>query len=117
MDNTCICCGEIIPEGRQVCLNCENKEEDIKRAVELYRTVCERMLTVVVPVLAKAVENIKKIWDAVLHTYPNKRVLHLAMHHPKERGRKKNMHRIMRWIEREADSGRKEADEEEGGVE
>lgn len=22
-DNTCICCGEIIPEGRQVCPNCE----------------------------------------------------------------------------------------------
>lgn len=22
-DNTCVCCGEIIPEGRQVCLKCE----------------------------------------------------------------------------------------------
>ena len=25
MDNTCVCCGEIIPEGRQVCPNCERK--------------------------------------------------------------------------------------------
>ncbi len=25
MNNTCICCGEVIPESRQVCLNCENK--------------------------------------------------------------------------------------------
>lgn len=24
MDNTCVCCGEIIPEGRMVCPNCEN---------------------------------------------------------------------------------------------
>lgn len=24
--NTCICCGEIIPEGRQVCPKCENKK-------------------------------------------------------------------------------------------
>ena len=24
MENRCICCGEIIPEGRQVCINCEN---------------------------------------------------------------------------------------------
>lgn len=23
MNNTCICCGAIIPEGRQVCPNCE----------------------------------------------------------------------------------------------
>lgn len=23
MDNTCVCCGEIIPEGRQVCPKCE----------------------------------------------------------------------------------------------
>ena len=20
---TCVCCGEVIPEGRQICLNCE----------------------------------------------------------------------------------------------
>ena len=25
MNNTCICCGEVIPEGRQVCINCEEK--------------------------------------------------------------------------------------------
>jgi hypothetical protein len=25
MENTCVCCGRIIPEGRQVCPNCENK--------------------------------------------------------------------------------------------
>jgi hypothetical protein len=24
-DAGCVCCGEIIPEGRQVCKNCENK--------------------------------------------------------------------------------------------
>ena len=24
MDNTCVCCGEIIPEGRMVCHRCEN---------------------------------------------------------------------------------------------
>ena len=25
MDNRCVCCGEIIPEGRQVCPMCEKK--------------------------------------------------------------------------------------------
>lgn len=26
MDNTCVCCGAIIPEGRQVCPGCEMKK-------------------------------------------------------------------------------------------
>ena len=28
MDNRCICCGAIIPEDRQVCLACEQKEKE-----------------------------------------------------------------------------------------
>lgn len=27
-DNRCVCCGEIIPEGRQVCPNCERSPTD-----------------------------------------------------------------------------------------
>lgn len=26
-DNTCVCCGKIIPEGRQICLSCEGQNE------------------------------------------------------------------------------------------
>lgn len=26
-DNRCVCCGEIIPEGRQICWICENNGE------------------------------------------------------------------------------------------
>ena len=26
-DNTCVCCGEVIPEGRQICLLCEGENE------------------------------------------------------------------------------------------
>lgn len=29
MENTCICCGEIIPEGRMVCPICEMKAKDL----------------------------------------------------------------------------------------
>ena len=29
MNNRCVCCGEIIPEGRQVCPNCESKVKKI----------------------------------------------------------------------------------------
>ena len=27
MEDRCVCCGEIIPEGRQICINCENNDE------------------------------------------------------------------------------------------
>ena len=28
MEDRCICCGEIIPEGRQVCVNCEKEAKE-----------------------------------------------------------------------------------------
>lgn len=43
MEDRCVCCGEIIPEGRQVCIRCEimaEAEEDLinwKAAEELLR--------------------------------------------------------------------------------
>ena len=29
--NTCVCCGEIIPEGRQVCPKCEDDAQEWER--------------------------------------------------------------------------------------
>lgn len=28
MENRCVCCGEIIPEGRMVCPNCEEEAKE-----------------------------------------------------------------------------------------
>ena len=38
MNNTCICCGEPIPEGRQVCPECEKSKKDHieKLAADIY---------------------------------------------------------------------------------
>ena len=33
MEDHCICCGEIIPEGRQVCWSCEKKFTTIEEIV------------------------------------------------------------------------------------
>ena len=30
MDNRCVCCGVVIPEGRQVCFDCEHKHGNIR---------------------------------------------------------------------------------------
>jgi len=45
-ENRCIMCGEIIPEGRQICINCENgidkrKEEKRKEFLEHLLDECE----------------------------------------------------------------------------
>lgn len=77
-----------------------NESEDFQKAVEVIQRLTQSIIEVLTPVLDSVIEAIKKILDEILHVYPNKRVLHLAIHHPKERVRKKNMHRIMRWIER-----------------
>lgn len=31
MENNCVCCGETIPEGLQICPNCERKFGNIKK--------------------------------------------------------------------------------------
>lgn len=77
----------------QPCCSCEGQnfveEETIQRAVEAFQAIWESIFY-----------PFKKCIESVLRTYPNKRVMHLAMHHPKERVRKKNTHRIMRWMTR-----------------
>ena len=35
-ENTCVCCGDIIPEGRQVCNNCEKIIDDINAVPKGY---------------------------------------------------------------------------------
>lgn len=74
------------------------KSEDFQKAVEAIQRLAQSIAEELIPVLNSVIEAMKKIWDAVLHTYPNKRVVYLAMHHPKERVRKKNRNRIIKWI-------------------
>ena len=78
----------------------DKETEDIQKAVEALQRLVQALSEVLTPIMEKAWEAIKKVSDAILHCYPNKKVLHLAMHHPKERVRKKNISRIMRWIEK-----------------
>lgn len=65
--------------------------------VKKFAIFCELNL---IPVCKELAKNIKALAEAILNSYPNKRVLHLAKYHPKERVRKKNMRRVLKWIER-----------------
>ena len=81
-------------------LSGKTETEDFQKAVEDLQLIANAMAEVLNPIINKTWEALKKIMDMVLHAYPNKTVLHLAINHPKERIRKKNVSRIMRWIER-----------------
>ena len=41
MDNTCVCCGVIIPEGQQVCPNCKSGMT-LKTAIQMLEFEYER---------------------------------------------------------------------------
>lgn len=41
MENRCVCCGEIIPEGRMVCPNCENERRN--KPMDNWISVSERL--------------------------------------------------------------------------
>lgn len=38
----CVCCGDTIPEGRQVCPNCEQGNSQNKNAIKFYKTQLNR---------------------------------------------------------------------------
>ena len=57
-----------------------------------------------IPSINKLVDAIYKFSKTLLQTYPNKRVVYLALHGKKKRTRKKNKRRIIKWLQ-EADNG------------
>ena len=103
------CCpfiADIYAEGtaeelQKVCedLRGEIKTEDFQNAVGTIQGSVQEMLGELASTLESIVKLTKQIEGAILH-YPNKKVLRLALYHPKERVRKKNIHRIMRWVEK-----------------
>lgn len=69
----------------------------------------KKMIDVLVPRVQELINAIapfsllyknKTEFEALIKSYPNKRVLHLAKYCPKERVRKKNMHRVLKWVEK-----------------
>lgn len=70
MEDRCVCCGEVIPEGRQVCPNCEQKyagaghkkleiseEESVRTA---NANLCERIVNVLSDEAYEKRQNEKK---------------------------------------------------------
>ena len=84
-------CRPIIPASEQLDKAIEALKEMSKRIVEALNPTITKLIDTLTPILNEMYEAIK--------AYPNKRVVYLATH-GKERVRKKNIKRIMKWIER-----------------
>ena len=72
----------------------------VQKMIDVLVPAIQGLIDAIAPLFAEAVKNMTGIYEAAINSYPNKRVLHLAKYHPKERVRKKNMRRVLKWIER-----------------
>jgi hypothetical protein len=76
--------------------------EQFDKAIEAFNIMAERIREQIIPTIRKIIEAVAPILNLIteaLKTYPNKRIVYLATH-GKERVRKKNLKRIMKWLER-----------------
>lgn len=78
----------------------QSNGEDKTACIVAAFTAVGEMCILAAKVFSEAVSTVQAYTETLLSVYPNKRVLHLAKYHPKERVRKKNMRRVLKWIER-----------------
>ncbi len=76
----------------------EDKAHKIQNVANALQPIVGNIVEVLTPVIKETAKTINRLWYTIVQCYPNKRVVHLALHHPKARVRKKNITRIMRWI-------------------
>lgn len=73
-------------------------EQQIQQMIDDLVPVVQSIIDAIAPALERCVAEINRILDAVLKSYPDKRVVWLAFHHKKAKVRKKNRKRIVRYI-------------------
>ena len=95
---------ELQPYCNKDCLKCEYFKNVMRR--EEFKEACDELKDAVIdlftPILDLISNVIDTIWDTlkVIYQFPNKRVIYLALRHPKEKVRKKNVNRIIKWLRR-----------------
>ncbi len=85
---------------KEDCRKCtdEMRQQKIKEiAMELVPVVTEA-INALVPVVADCVRAVTDFAIAMYKRYPNKRILWLALYHPKAKVRKKNKSRIIKYF-------------------
>lgn len=85
----------------------EAAKEEVRAFFEKIAETLRPIMCTIAETLKNYVTAIKTVAEAVIDTYPNKRVVHLAKY-GKGRTRKKNIKRILKHFEREAKKARRE---------
>lgn len=70
------------------------------KAIEEVAELVKQAVEWIVKALKALAQVVVDLWRTVIANYQNRRVVHLALHHKDLRVRKKNGHRIMRWLRR-----------------
>lgn len=70
MDNTCVCCGAVIPEGRQICIACEEgftarNQETLSKIGDIAAQIGKAMLESVETAIEALKELFSPFFDAV----------------------------------------------------
>lgn len=73
-------------------------EQQLQQIIDAFVPVAQCIIDAIVPLIEPCIDKITQLWDEILKSYPDKRVVRLAFHHPKARVRKKNRNRIARYI-------------------
>lgn len=81
--------------------------ENTKILTEAQIEALENLSEIIRKIVDSAVDLVKTMWPIIvrickkiLEMYNNKRVIHLATKHGNPRVRKKNIHRIAKWVRR-----------------
>ena len=79
-------------------------EEQLALLSEAFKPVVKAIESLI-PAITAVAKAAEKIGKRIMQAYPNKRVLHLALH-GKRRTRKKNMKRIIKYFKEVANNGK-----------
>ena len=86
MDNTCICCGRIIPEGRHICLSCGDYDDQ------------QRFKPDALPIVRTNGDRIRAMTDKELARFISLQQMHMEL-----TGRVETEETIRKWLESEAE--------------
>ena len=75
-------------------------EQQLQQIIDDFVPVIQCIFDAIVPLIEPFIDEITRLWNEILKSYPDKRVVWLAFHHPKARVRKKNRNRIAKYIEK-----------------
>lgn len=81
-------------EKEKICRVADEIGKIVNRIMDALIPIIEQIAEMIRPVIERAMQLCRDLSHEIIMAYPNKRVVHLALHAKKARTRKKNLHRI-----------------------